>query len=651
MKFKHLFSPIQLGEVELKNRIVMPPMHTRCAAKDGSVTETLLDYYEARAKGGAGLIIVEAATINSVRKFYPNTLGLFDDALIRGWKELAKRIHDHGAKMATQLLDPGPNSGGIFGGMAVGPSPVWARDIRETPHELSVEEIQDIIQDYAKATGRAKEAGLDAVEIHAAHSYSLIGSFLSSIFNKRTDEYGGHIHQRTRLLTDILKAIKDRVGYDFPVIVRISGDDRISGGRTIQETQFIAPLIAQAGADALEISGGAVPEALWAVVPPAGTPQAMNADMAEAVKKVVDIPVISVGRINTPQIAEFVLKTGKADMVSMGRALIADPDMPAKAAAGSVEDIVPCIGDNEGCFNGHPERGTVSCTMNPSRCREKQSVIIPAKKKKRIMVIGGGPAGLEAARVTSLRGYEVLLFEKENKFGGQINIACVPPFKQELSLMIQYLCRQIKKQGVTVELNTNVNVELIDEVKPDAVVIATGATPIIPEDIPGIDKTHVVTAWDVLKGKAGMTAKNVVIIGGGSVGCETADFLSDPEDNLLDRRTNVIVVEMMDKLALDMGLQPRQLLMQRLYNKEVKIFTSTSVKEILNDSIVVVQNQKEKEIQGIDQVVLSLGAKPVERLSAVIKKKIKEVHIIGDAKKPRRALLAIDEGREIGRLI
>ncbi|MFO7962335.1 MAG: FAD-dependent oxidoreductase [Desulfobacterales bacterium] len=651
MEFKHLFSPIKLGRVELKNRIVMPPMHTFTADKDGFLTERAKDYYEARAKGGAGLIIVEAATVNAVRKFYPNTLGLYDDCFIQEWEDLAKRVHVHGAKLATQILDPGPNSGRKFGGIAVGPSPVWARDIRETPHELSCDEIKGIIDDYAEAVKRARAAGLDAVEIHAAHSYSMIGAFLSSIFNKRTDEYGGSLHQRTRLLTDIIKASKKRAGDDFPIIIRISGDDRVICGRTIQETQFIAPIIEDAGADALEISSGAVPEAFWAVVPPAGSPQAMNADLSEAVKKVVEIPIISVGRINTPQVAEFVIRSKKADMVSMGRALIADPDLPGKAAAGQIDDIVPCIGDNEGCFMGHPERGIVSCTMNPSRCREKEASVGPAVKKKKVMIIGGGPAGLEAARVASLRGHEVLLFEKDNKLGGQINIACVPPFKQEFSLMIQYLRGQIEKQGVSVELNAFVDESLVRNVAPDAVIIATGAEPFVPADIPGIENGCVTTAWDVLKGKSAVNANDILIIGGGAVGCETADFISHPSEKYPVRRRNVTIVEMTDNLAEDMAIQPRQLLMQRLYDKDIRLFTGVSIKEIHSNRVVIDRNGEKIDIDRIDQVVLAMGAKSVETLSASVGNTVKEVYVIGDAKRPRRALFAIDEGRETGRLL
>ncbi|MFC1822654.1 FAD-dependent oxidoreductase, partial [Thermodesulfobacteriota bacterium] len=463
----HLFSPVMLGKVEIRNRIAMPPMHTGFGGEDGSITERIIDYYEARARGGAGLIIVEVSLPNGVRKYVPKTLGLFDDSQIAGWSKLVKRIRAQGARVAVQILDPGPGSrSALSGRQPMGPSPVAERDIRELPREMTIEEIEEVIKDFAEAARRAREAGLDAIEIHAAHGYAMVGSFLSSYYNKRTDEYGGSLEGRAKFLVDMLQAIRQKVGQDFPVIVRISGDDRVPGGRTLQETQFLAPMIVEAGASALEISGGTVPNAFWAVVPPAGTPLALNAEYARAVKQAVDVPVICVGRINSPKLAEFVLESQKADMVSMGRALMADPEMPNKAQTGNFEDIVPCIGDNQGCLTDPFGKIDTSCTMNPALGREKEMVIAPASVQKRVVVAGGGPAGLEAARVAALRGHDVTLLEKEGKLGGQINIASVPPGKQEISQMVKYLSRQVEKAGVRVELNTSVTPDRVEELKP-----------------------------------------------------------------------------------------------------------------------------------------------------------------------------------------
>ncbi len=651
VELKHLFSPVRIGEMELKNRIIMAPMLTRTANSDGSVSERQMDYYEARAAGGAAMITVEAARVSERRRFMPNTLGLFDDRLLPSWKELSDRLHARGAKVSVQILDPGPGTGSLFGTKAIGPSPVWSSDIRETPHELTLDEIQGVVGDYAQSVRRAKEAGLDAVQIHAAHDYSLLGAFMSPFYNKRTDEYGGSIEDRLKLLLDVLSAVKAEVGKDFPVVVRISGDDWRQGGRTLLETQFIAPFVVEAGADALEISAGTVPDSFWQVIPPAGIPAAVNADLAAELKKVVDVPIITVGRINTPGVAEFVLKTRKADIVALGRALNADPNFPKKAAAGQYDDIVPCMGDNLGCLFGHPKRGIVTCMMNPSRCREKEAVIEPTANPQKVLVVGGGPAGMEAARVAAHRGHYVTLFEKTERLGGQINLACVPPLKQDLSQMIKYLSRQMKKEGVNVELGREATAEAIDGLEPDAIIVATGAVPLIPVDIPGAAGDNVVSVWDVLAGKAGTAARKVAILGGGAMGCETADYLARLDDNVAVPGTEVIIVETMKMVAMNMGIQPRQILLERLRAKNVEIRTSSTAVEIRQDSVVVQKDGLKEEIGGLDLVVLALGSSSVNKLTETAKNKAKEIHVIGDAKRPRPALEAIDDGREVGRSI
>ena len=648
-KLTRLFTPINVGTMEVKNRIVMPPMHTGYAAPDGTVTERIIDYYEARARGGVGLVIAEAANPNAMGKYIPNTLGFFDDRFIPGWQDMARKVHAHGGKLAVQLFDPGPAGMSDTNGTRIrGPSPVAQLDKGEVPHELSLEEIETFINDFAEAARRAREAEMDAIEIHAAHGYALIGSFMSSFYNKRSDAYGGSLEERLRLLLDVLKAVKARTGNDFPVIVRLAGDDRVSGGRTIQETQFIAPMIVEAGADALEISGGTVPNTFWAVVPPAGTPVAFNADYAEAIKKVVEVPVICVGRINSPQVAEFVLTAEKADMVSMGRALIADPELPNKSAEGLIEDIVPCLACNQGCLVNPWGDVSTSCLMNPSSGREGEMVLTPASNPRRVLVAGGGPAGMEAARVAALRGHEVILFEKEKKLGGQINIASVAPGKQEFIRMVKYLSRQMEKAGVRIEVGKEVTPELVEELKPQAVVVASGGSSLVPEDIPGIDSDRVLSAWDVLAGKVNRPAGELVILGGGSVGCETADFLAELGDNLMLSPTRITVVEMMPFLCIDMSIGARHLMMERLRARGVKFMTSTMVKEISGDSVVVISGGQEETISNVSYIVLAMGVTSVEDLSGSIKDKVDEVHVIGDALEPRKALEAIAQGREIG---
>ena len=650
---KHLFSPIRIGSMEVKNRIVLPPMTVGYGVPEGTVSEKHRDYYEARAQGGAGLIITEAASVHAQRKYGMFPLGLYDDAQIQSWNDLAEAIHRHGAKLAVQLMDPGPESIMMLTGIRpVGPSPVAGRGLfREVPRELSVEEIEAIVHDFAEATRRAKEAGLDAVEIHAAHGYALVGSFLSPFFNKRTDRYGGSLEGRLRLLLEIIDAIRARVGVDFPIIVRMSGDERRTGGRTLQESQFIARLLVQAGVDALEVSGGTVPTVFWAVVPPSGTPLALNAEFAQGMKQVVDVPVICVGRINSPRIAEFLLETGRTDLVSMGRALHADPELPKKAAAGALEDIVPCLACNCGCIGSVVQGLHATCIINPAAGKEKEMAIVPAEKPKKVLVAGGGPAGLEAARVAALRGHQVTLYEKEQKLGGQVNLASVPPLMQEIGQLIKYLSTRVRKAGVQVKLGKPVTPELIEELKPDVVVVATGASPLVPENIPGIDKEKVVTAWEVLAGHDASKARKVLIVGGGLTGCETADFLALPTDNMAAASTEVTLLEMREDIALDSMAEPRHLLLDRLREKRVHVIVRARVKEILDDGVVFERDGQEETLRGFEYVILAMGARPVETLSKEIQGKVPEVYVIGDAAQPRRALEATAGGAEIGRKI
>jgi 2,4-dienoyl-CoA reductase-like NADH-dependent reductase (Old Yellow Enzyme family)/thioredoxin reductase len=650
---EHLFSPIKIGTMEVKNRIVLPPMTVGYGAPDGTVTERHRDYYEARARGGVGLIFTEAAAVHAERKYGLFPLGLYDDAQIASWSELAEAVHRHGAKLAPQVMDPGPEEIMLLTGrQPVGPSAVAGRSVfRTVPRELSVGEIEAVVDDFAEAARRARDAGMDGIQIHAAHGYAMVGSFMSPFFNKRTDDYGGSLEGRLKFLLDIIRAIRDRVGRDFPIAVRMSGDERRTGGRTLQESQFIARILVEAGVDALEVSGGTIPTVFWAVVAPAGTPLALNAPFAGAIKQVVDVPVICVGRINTPQIAEFVLETGRADMVSMGRALNADPELPNKAAAGQFDDIIPCVGCNVGCIGSVTKGQGASCILNPATGREKEMAIVPAQAPKRVLVAGGGPAGLEAARVAALRGHDVTLCEREGKLGGQINLASVPPFKQEISQVVKYLSRQVQKAGVKVELGREVTPELVDELKPEVVIVATGASPLRPSSMPGIDKETVVTAWDVLAGKAAVTARNVVIVGGGLVGCETADLMAETTDNLATASTDVTILEMLDDVALDGMAEARHLLLERLHAKRVRILTGAEVTEILDDGVVFVRNGQQESIRGAENVILAMGARALDDLSPSIKDKVDEVHVIGDAQEPQRVLQATAAAAEIGRKI
>lgn len=645
-KLSTLFSPVRIGTMEIKNRIAMAPMATDFAEGDGTVSQRLIDYYEARARGGVGLIILEVCTIDAMSPYIPRTVGLWDDSFIPGLKRLTDAIHSHGARIIPQIAHPGPESlAPLFNGtVAVGPSAGIVNNLtRMKCRELSVEDIGAVIGQFGDAALRARASGFDGIEFHAAHSYMLAGSFLSALRNRRTDAYGGGLNGRLRFSLEAIRAMKEKAGKDFPVTVRLSAEEQVAGGRDIRETEYLASLFAEAGVSAFHISSGVYPDLSWRVIPPTGTPFGLNVKSAAEIKKSVAVPVMVVGRIVDPGMADDIVRRGDADMVVLGRALLADPAWPAKAASGDWDDIAPCIGCGLGCVRNRESGGDMTCIVNPAVGREREMEIGPGQKRKKVLIAGGGPAGLEAARVAALAGHEVLLFEKEPVPGGQFNLAAVPPGKQELCRVTQYLHRQAQKAGASVTLGVEVTPELVAEVKPDALVVATGARARRPQ-IPGADGAGVYTAQEVLAGTVDLAPGKALVIGGGMVGCEVASFLANTGDNITIGRTEVTVVEMTDAVGSDMFSEGRELLMEKLRRKEVRIVTGAAVREITADGALI---EGGEAISGMDYIVLATGAEPVNGLSASAG--AVEVHVIGDAVEARQVLEAIREGSEIGR--
>jgi NAD(H)-dependent 7beta-hydroxy-3-oxo-delta4-cholenoic acid oxidoreductase len=658
-----LFSPIKIASMELKNRIVMAPMATNWANADGTMSERLTDYFEARAKGGVGLLILEVTTIDGSFPYVPVSVGLWDDNQIPAMRKFTDIIHAHGTKVIPQISHPGPESlCWLTNGMQpVGPSTGMCFSTKQMYRELAIEEIEPIIEQFGEAARRAQEGGCDGIELHCAHCYMLLGSFISALRNKRTDKYGGSIENRLHLPIEVLTRIRQKVGDDFPIVMRISGEELVTGGRDIHETQYIAPILVEAGVNAFDVSAGAFPHMSWRILPPTGTPLGINIAYSAAIKEVVDVPIMTVGRITDPRFAEDILQRNEADAVILGRSLLADQEWPNKAAEGKFDDIAPCVGCGVGCISGREFGRAMSCVLNPSVGREKKVVITPAGKSKKVMIIGGGPGGLEAARVAALRGHQVTLYEKDSKTGGQLNQAAVPPMKQEITKWVKYLNTQVAKAGVDVNLNTEATPELVNEVKPDAVVVAVGSAPYIP-DFPGIENPKVVTAHDILAGKValplansmgkpGIPTANVAILGGGLVGCETADFLASSGDNPIVGRVAVTIVTSKKEIGMDMVPEIRTLLMQRLHEKGVTVMGSSKVKEIIDDGVVIDREGKEETLHGMDSIILARGVKSVDALSDAIKNKVPEVYVIGDAKEPREALEAIAEGNKVGREI
>ncbi len=634
-----LLSPISIGAMHLRNRIAMAPMSTDFAQDDGSVSDRMLSYYEARARGGAGLVILEVVGVDAAYPYMPRTLGLWSDDLVPSMKRLVDALHAHGTAVIPQISHPGPESlCTLFTGEeALGPSAGILNSLTGLPcREMTTEEIATAVRQYGETARRARDAGCDGMELHAAHGYMLLGSFLSGIRNGRTDRYGGPLEQRLTLLLEVVASIREHAGDDFPIILRISGDDHVPGGRTLEQTCRIVPLLEEAGVTAFHVSSGVYPDASWRVIPPSGSPLCVNAAEARAVKQAATVPVLAVGRINDPVLAEDLLARGDADIAVMGRALLADPDLPLKAAEGRLDDIVPCVGCGVGCVAAREQGGDMTCVVNPACGLEDECAIVPAATPLNVMICGGGPAGLEAARVAALRGHHVDLYERGHRLGGQYNLAAAAPSKTELSKIIGHYARQIEKAGVRVHLGTEVTPDLVRESSPDVVVVATGARPTL--------RDGAISAHDVLSGTALAGPETALVIGGGMTGCDTAELLAS-------RGLRVTIVEMEDEIAAGMFTEARKVLLRLFEEKLVRVLTGTTVKEILPDGALVEREGGEEEIRAMDTVILATGTEPVNDLEEALRSVVDEVHVIGDASTPRQALDAIAEGAAIGRKI
>lgn len=636
-EFSHLFSPIKVGETVVKNRVFMPPISTNLADK-GYVTDALVAHYAARAKGGVGLIVTEVTTVEPTYIYLPGDMSIHDDSFIPGWKKLTEAVHQYDCKILPQLFHPAYMAFPIPGTpRLIAPSNVGPYYAKEAPRSVTKEELKVIIKQFGEAALRVKTAGADGVEIHAAHAHGLLGGFLSPLYNKRTDEYGGDISCRLRLTLEVIEEVRKMCGKDFIIDVRISGDEYTDGGLNINDMIYVSKTLEKAGVDMLHVSGGTT-IARGSSIPAPGTKMGSHALLSEEIKKHVSIPVATVGRITEPWIADELIANDKADICMIGRANLCDAQFVNKAMNGHVEDIRPCIGCLR-CLTGIMFGKRVSCTINPSLEIENEDTIKEAEAKKNVLVIGSGPAGMEAAFVAHKRGHHVVLCEKDDKLGGEMNLAAVPIAKQDLTLVIKYMAHKL--EGVDVRLNTEVTLEMLkNEFKDYEVIAGTGASPIVIN--PFTQFKSWMTADDVLAGRA-FPGRKIVIIGGGSVGCETADYLAPLINDLFPRNRDVTILEMANGVMMNESGPGRSLLVRRMMQKGIKIITSAKVESVTETEINYIQDDVTHTIKDADTLIFAAGYKKNSAVEEMLEESGLNYHMIGDAHEIGNIKTAITE--------
>ena len=637
-----LFSPIKVGTQEVRNRVFMPPVSTNLA-DHGYVTDALVDHYTARAKGGVGLIITEVVTVEPAYTYLPGDMCCYDDTFIPGWEKLASAVHEHGAKILPQLFHPAYMAFNVPGTpRLIAPSFVGPSYAREAPRPITIDEIHELTRQFGDAAVRMQKAGTDGVEVHAAHAHGMLGGFLSPQYNKRTDEYGGSLDARMRFLLEVIAEIRERCGKDFIIDVRISGDEYTDGGLTLNDMIYVSRRLEKAGVDMIHVSGGTTIKH-GSAIPAAGTKQASHAALSREIKKHVSVPVATVGRINEAWIAEELIEDGAADICMMGRANLCDAEFCNKAAAGRAEEVRPCIGCLR-CLNGIMFGKPISCTVNPD-VEHDEAGFEPATEKKDVLVVGAGPAGMEAAFIAAQRGHHVVLVDKQEEPGGQLRIASVPPAKQELTRVIKYQSSRLADAGVDVRMGVKLTAEDIQrDYAGYEVVLAYGAEPIVPGFMTGFKQ--VMTADDLLAGRA-FPGKKIVIVGGGSVGCETADYLAPLVNDLAPSNRDVTLIEMTRTLAANEGGAGRAVLVTRILDKGVHVLTEAKLTGVTEDTISYEKDGEEHVIEGADTLVLALGYRPNTALADALAEAGFTCHVLGDSKQCGNLRDAIGAGYEV----
>ncbi len=662
-RFPLLSSPLELGPLKLKNRICMPAMHLNFTM-GGEVSDTLVEFYAERARGGAALITVGGCSVDRLGSG-PIMIGLHEDRFIPGLERLTAAIRDNGSKSVAQLYHAGKYAYSMLTGQqAVSASAVFSALTKEMPRALSLDEIGEVQQAFADAARRAEQAGFDGVEVLGSAGY-LICQFLSPVSNQREDEYGGSFENRVRFGREVMEKVRAAVSDKTAVLVRVAGADLVPGGLTSEDCSRVARVFQDAGAQAVNVTGGwhetRVPQLTM------GVPRGAFLHLSRRIKEAVTVPVMASNRIPEPRLAEEALEDGMADLINFGRPLIADAFLPQKALEGKPWRIVHCVACNQGCFDNVFSAKPIRCTVNPLAGQEATIEIEPASNGRRVLVVGGGPAGMMAAVTAARRGHDVTLSERSNRLGGQLLLAGVTRDRQEMNTLVQDLAQQMEDRAVKVQLNSEVTPLGVKAVRAEAVIVATGAGP-APCDLEGADLPHVQQAWELLR-DGGAVGQRVVVVGGGPVAvdvarelaqrgtldAETLRFLlvNEAEDpDTLRRRClqgthQVTMVEMLSKAGKGIGRSTRWTLMQDLSRFGVEVLTSTRVQRITDEGVVVLRGEEEETLPA-DTVVLAVGSRAEDALAAAIEEEVDDVLVVGDAKSPRRAFEALHEGFKAG---
>jgi len=633
-----LFSPFSIKDIQLKNRIVMPGLASFLIGNDGTINEATVEHYRKRAAGGPAMVIMEACSVSPEGVVSANQARIYDDVFIEGLSKIAAVMKSEGSVPAIQIHHGGRQTSiKVIKRKPLAPSPIPCPTIRGDVEPLTIDGIHEIVQKFGDAAERATQAGFALIEIHGAHGY-LINQFLSKVSNIREDEYGGDTVGRSRFALEIIKEIRRRIGPKFPLSFKISAQEFVPGGLTVTESIEILKLLVKAGVDLVQVSAGNDITPEW-ICQPMFMKKACLAESAARVKKALNIPVMAVGRINDPMIANEVLSKDQADLVCIGRGLLADPEMPNKAREGRLDEIRICIACNT-CMESIFRRGRIECLVNPMLGREKEMAFIPTRKPRKIMVVGGGPGGLNVAWVAAKRGHDVHVFERRRSLGGQLLPGSIPGHKHELRSLIKFQKKQLEKFGVQCHLNHEVKIKDIQAFNPDVVILATGSLPAIPP-VEGINSNIALTYEDVLNG-APPPYKKAVVIGGGATGLEMALHLAE-------YGCRVSVVEMLAKIGSGLESMTKKILIGRLNEKNVKIMTETKLIRVVSAGAVVSRSDGEELLIETERVIFATGTRPCNRLYEKIKSFGYETHQIGDCLETRSAKAAIYESAILGR--